>query len=149
MNINKFLITDLVVHIFVVTIKDLVHKLIKCILGVILPGKLPVKVHLFQTRCQLHEVQVSGIVLVVHTEALFAVFVVFFQMVLKIDVIFVFSVENFSEVGRLVYKDHFVEGNEVAQGELLHGSGAVGAELEVEGLQVVVQDQLIDVQIQA
>ncbi len=55
-------------------------------------------------------------------------------MMLEINILFIFSVEYFSEVSGLVYKNHFIKRDEVAQGELLHGSGAVSAKLEVEGL---------------
>ena len=131
---NKFLIADLVVHILVVTKPNIGHKLIECILWVVLPGKLLVKVHLHQTSFQLHEAQVTWKIFIVNSKTKFAVFIVFSQMVLEIDIIFIFSVENISEVSRLVYKDHFVKWDEVAQGELLHRSGAIGAKLDVEGL---------------
>ena len=98
MDVDKFLIADFVIHICVKAIPNIGYKLIKGILGVVLPGKLLMKVHLCQTCLELHEAKVAGVVLVIHFKAQLAVLVVLSQMELEIDILDLLSVENFTEV---------------------------------------------------
>lgn len=69
MDVDKLLIANFVIHVGVKTIPNIGHKLIKGILGVVLPGKLLMKVHLGQAGLELHETEIAGVVLIVHLEA--------------------------------------------------------------------------------
>ena len=85
MDVDELLIADLIIHIGIKSIPNLSYKLIKCILWVILPGKLLVKVHLHQACLQLHKTEVAGVISIINLEAELAVRVIFSQVELKIN----------------------------------------------------------------
>lgn len=85
MDVDELLIADLIIHISIKPIPNLSYKLIKCILRVILPRKLLVKVHLHQACLQLHKTEVARVIGIVNLEAELAVRVIFSQVELKVD----------------------------------------------------------------
>ena len=85
MDIDELLIADLIIHIGIKAIPNLGNKLIKGILGVVLPGELLVKVHLHQARLQLHKTEVARVIRIVNLEAQLTVRVIFSQVQLQVD----------------------------------------------------------------